>query len=81
MANHELDSDVFTRDALDPEYARQFAKEWLHQLPNGTIEEFPSDDAACMRQRDYRISVGLDPMTGEPRDLEVVTVAMSRAGY
>jgi hypothetical protein len=47
----EYSTDVMSRDMLDDEHAARFDKPWLLQYPDGTIEQFDSEDAACARQR------------------------------
>ena len=60
-----MDVDVIEVAMLDDEYASQFEKPWLVQWEDGTIKQYDTEDEACAIQRQHRINVGLDPMTGE----------------
>ena len=61
------DVHVVPRDSLDGGHDILFSKSWLVVYPDGRVEEFDTEDAACAYQRVYRLVFGLDPMTGEPR--------------
>lgn len=60
------DVHVFSRDQLDPDSAGQFAKPWLVQYEDGRIVEHDTEDEACAAQRQHRVSVGLNELTGDP---------------
>lgn len=60
----DSDVDVFAKDHIDQEYVYPEMKEWLAQTYDGYMYEFDTEDDACEFQREYRIAMGLDPMTG-----------------
>lgn len=44
--------DVIDRIMLDAEHMAFFKKPWLVQWPDGTIEEYDTEEEACARQRE-----------------------------
>ena len=70
-ATQTEDCAVFHIGMLDDEYAANFDKEWLVDVPEtdtalGITLEFKTEDDACAFQRQWRRNNGLNEMTGEP---------------
>ena len=61
---HTLDVVVVETGTLDEEFAINFKKPWFIQASDGTTKEYDTEEDACKAQREHRISVGLDPITG-----------------
>lgn len=60
------DVEVVARDMLDDEHRAKFDLPWLVQHSTGYVVQFGNEKDACTYQREWRVSVGRDPMTGEP---------------
>ena len=59
-------SAVFHIDMLDEVHRANFDPEfpWVFET-DSTISCFQTEEAACADQRNYRITLGFDPITGE----------------
>ncbi len=64
---HGDNSSVFHVDMLDnaDEWRSKYpGKEWFFDTTENDIQAFSTEDEACKAQRDYRIAIGYDPITG-----------------